>query len=152
MRITNFCLVAGSARDTEALNAFDFALLDAGVGDYNHVKVSSILPPHTLKKTACTAPLGQPVYTAYGSRTSKKRGFVSASVAIGIPKAKDNIGMIMEFSGDCSKAEAESRVRNMVINSMAKRGIELEDIASIAIEAESTAEEYTSVFAGVVMW
>ncbi len=40
-----FSLVAGSAEGTSELNAFDNALLNAGIGNLNLIKVTSILPP-----------------------------------------------------------------------------------------------------------
>lgn len=40
-----FTLVAGSAEGPSRLNAFDNALLAAGIGNVNLLRVSSILPP-----------------------------------------------------------------------------------------------------------
>ena len=40
----NYTIVSGVGKGLTSLSAFDNALLNAGVGDYNLVKVSSILP------------------------------------------------------------------------------------------------------------
>jgi len=44
--IRKACLVAGAAEGASELNAFDGALLSAGIGDLNLVRVTSIIPPH----------------------------------------------------------------------------------------------------------
>ena len=41
-------ITSGKAEGPSKLNAFDNALLDAGIGDVNLIKVSSILPKNTL--------------------------------------------------------------------------------------------------------
>src|SRR5262249_17098555 len=45
--VTKAATTSGSAEGTTELNAFDNALLAAGIGNINLVKVSSILPPNT---------------------------------------------------------------------------------------------------------
>jgi pyruvoyl-dependent arginine decarboxylase len=45
MEVRKLYLVAGKAEGGTPLNAFDNALLDAGIGDVNLIKVSSIIPP-----------------------------------------------------------------------------------------------------------
>ena len=40
-----FKIVAAAAEGTHKLTAFDNALLDAGIGNVNLVRISSILPP-----------------------------------------------------------------------------------------------------------
>ena len=44
-KVTKVAATAGSAEGGTALNAFDNALLAAGIGNVNLVKVSSIVPP-----------------------------------------------------------------------------------------------------------
>lgn len=43
--LRHYTLVGGSGEGATRLNAFDAALLDAGVGNTNLIKLSSILPP-----------------------------------------------------------------------------------------------------------
>jgi len=47
---SQFFMVAGKGDSEYALNAFDLALLDAGIGNLNLIKVSSILPPLLMQK------------------------------------------------------------------------------------------------------
>lgn len=68
------------------LNAFDAALLDAGVGDTNLIKMSSILPPGAVEIERLTLKKGSFIPLAYGDRTSDIYGEkISAAVAVGIP-------------------------------------------------------------------
>ncbi len=46
---TCYFLTAGRGVASTELNAFDAALLDAGVGDTNLIKMSSILPPGAVE-------------------------------------------------------------------------------------------------------
>src|SRR3972149_6712404 len=45
-KVTKVAATAGSAEGATPLNAFDNALLAAGIGNINLIKVSSIVPPH----------------------------------------------------------------------------------------------------------
>lgn len=47
MSIKNIYLATGTGEGPTLLAAFDAALLDAGVGDYNLLKLSSVIPPHS---------------------------------------------------------------------------------------------------------
>lgn len=46
----SYMLVSGIGKAEYPLVTFDNALRDAGIGDYNLVKVSSILPPKCIRK------------------------------------------------------------------------------------------------------
>ena len=61
-----FKITSGKGAAEHGINAFDFALMNAGISDYNLVKISSILPPRSTES------------------------------AVGIPKDKTKIGIIME--------------------------------------------------------
>jgi len=52
------------------LNAFDMALLDAGVGDTNLVRMSSIVPPSCKEVEGMLLPKGGLIPIAYGSISS----------------------------------------------------------------------------------
>jgi len=43
---TKFFMATGSSEGYTELNSFDGALLNAGIGNTNLVKMSSIVPPH----------------------------------------------------------------------------------------------------------
>ena len=102
-----YFLTAASAEGETELTAFDGALLNARVGNTNLLKVSSILPPGCEYEPGLVIPPGSLLPIAYGSITSSEPGeLISAAVAVGIQA--EGFGVIMEFSGRCSKEKAEA--------------------------------------------
>jgi arginine decarboxylase len=76
-------LARGSAEGHTPLNAFDGALINAGIGDFNVVKVSSIIPPGSSEIQPRELPCGAIVPVAYAFITSDIPGeFISAAVAV----------------------------------------------------------------------
>lgn len=152
----NYYLISSSigTGDTR-LTSFDCALLKTGVANYNLVRVSSILPAHMTQKEATDIPEGSPLFTAYATITSDDRSsVVSAAVAIGIPEDDDCVGVIMEYSDYCSKAEAVNIVEKMVQEAMNNRGYTIKEIKSACASTETSCFEgsYTTAFACIAMW
>ncbi len=147
----HFFLTAGKGDASTELNAFDAALLDAGVGDTNLIKMSSILPPGATEVQKYDWPKGSFVPLAYGDRTCAEKGSViSASVAVGIPEDPSAAGLIMECSQMGSAEDCERFVREMVIEGLEKiRGLKIKEIKSIS--ATIKVERVGAVFAAVVL-
>src|SRR5215813_4472944 len=82
--VTKAATTSGSAEGTTALNAFDNALLAAGIGNINLVKVSSILPPDAEVVELPRLRPGAIVPTAFAAITSEVPGEVVAA-AVGWP-------------------------------------------------------------------
>lgn len=144
-----FTLVAGAAEGKSKLNAFDCALLASGIGNLNLLKVSSVLPPGAEFVEKLDIPPGSLTPTAYGSLTSDCPGeVISAAVAVGF--SKDTFGMIMEFSGRCSKAEAEAKVTKMVEEAFEARNLELKKVMAKAVEHR--VDKIGCAFAAVALW
>ncbi|MDH7577781.1 MAG: arginine decarboxylase, pyruvoyl-dependent [Bacillota bacterium] len=146
---TRYTLVAAAAEGKQELNAFDQALLKAGVGNVNLLRVSSILPPGTGFTPALVIPPGSLVPIAYGSLVSEEKdALIAAAVAVGVG-VKD-FGVIMEFAGYCGKKDAEARVEEMVEEAFAYRGMKLHEIKVIGVEHRVI--RCGCVFAGVPLW
>lgn len=144
-----FTLVAGGAEGPSLLNAFDNALLVAGVGNLNLIKVSSILPPGAQEVEVLDVPPGSLLPIAYGSAVSDEPGTrVAAAVAVGL--SPNTFGVIMEYGGRCTKEEAEAEVRRRVEEAFKHRGLPLVGIRSIA--AEHVVERAGCAFAGCALW
>ncbi|ACX72358.1 arginine decarboxylase, pyruvoyl-dependent [Methanocaldococcus vulcanius M7] len=144
-------LVAGSSEGKTPLNAFDGALLDAGIGNVNLIRISSIMPPKAEIVPLPKLPMGALVPTAYGYIISETPGeTISAAISIAIPKDEDLCGLIMEFEGVCGKKEAEEKVREMAKIGFEMRGWELKEIKSIAVE--HTVEKLGCAFAAAALW
>ncbi len=143
-------LVAGSSEGGTSLNAFDGALLAAGVGNLNLLKVSSVLPPGAAFDEDITIPPGSLVPIAFGTATSDAPGTIlAAAVAVGIP-IDGGFGMIMELAGEFDKKHAEELVRQRVTEAFAMRS-KPSGYIKIA-SAEHKVQYIGCTFAGVLLW
>lgn len=134
------------------LNAFDDALLKSGVGNYNLLKVSSILPCHCHQRDHIDLPEGSTINTAYASITSKETGkIISAGIGIAIPCNESKVGVIMESSGEVCKTETERKLKKMLVESMKLRNVL--DYKIILHSVECTVKDgYSCAFSCVAMW
>jgi arginine decarboxylase len=147
---SRFSLGAGQGEAATLLNAFDAALLDAGFGNLNLLKVSSILPPEAAYAEELDVAPGSLLPTAYATISSNRPGdLIAAAVAVGIPDVS-SFGVIMECSGHCSQQELEERIRRMVVDAFAMRHLPLRQIKVASVEHR--VEICGSVLAGVGLW
>lgn len=148
---TQYFLVSGASEGYTPLNAFDGALLRAGIGNTNIVKMSSIVPPHCKPISPIKLPPGSIVPTAFACITSDIPGeIVSAAVAVAFPKDRNQPGLIMEYSARGHKKEIEQIVRHMAIEGMKFRGQDLKDLKTVAIEYK--VKKIGAALAAVVLW
>lgn len=146
-----YIIVAAKAEAKHELTAFDAALLKAGIGDVNLVRLSSILPPGCLEaKSGIDFPRGAFVPTAYGACCSEKAGEIIAA-AIGVGIDGDGSGVIMEHAGNCSAEEAHRKVEQMIEEAFANRGRELKEKKVKSVE-HRVGETPGAVFAAVALW
>ena len=152
--IKKFCLVTGASSHSDELLCFDRALINAGVGDYNHVKVSSILPAGAQRMKTVDAKPGAILYSAFATLTNNADKTFSSAVAVGIPEEKNCIGVIMEYSGFVEKDYAKNKAEEMVKDAMKIRDIQISEIISISIQSTNDRHEnlFKTTFAGLVMW
>lgn len=145
-----YFLTTGESEGYTSLNAFDGALLDAGVGDCNLVKLSSILPPACVRVDSFQPPFGSLAPVAYGSMTATMPGeVIAAAVACAIPEDPALPGVIMEYSARGTADNAEDIVREMARNAFEIRSRKLKEIKSVSIEHR--VETLGAVFAAVVL-
>lgn len=148
-----FFLNAGLGYGNCSLTSFDDALLNAGVGNYNLLKVSSILPAGCIQTDYINVIEGSPLHIAYASISSNiRKDIISAAVAVGIPTDKTKVGVIMEFSGHELENYAKKVVASMVEEAMKKRKYELDRILISSCEVSSSDGEYVTAFSGLAMW
>lgn len=142
-------LVAGKAEGVTPLNAFDNALLNAGIGDANLVKVSSIVPPGTKVTLAKpNLPSGAFVPCVYAECFSETKGEkIAAAVVVGL--ADDGFGVVMESNGKTAE-EAITKAKFMVEEAFRVRGLRLAQTFQVA--AEHQIEHCGSCVAACVYW
>lgn len=91
----------GVGRAKEKLESFEHALRDAGIAQFNLVRVSSILPPNCqfAQKIQALKELkpGQIVFCVMAeSNTNEPNRLIAASIGLAVPAQKDHYGYISE--------------------------------------------------------
>jgi len=143
--VTMAAATAGHAEGGTTLNAFDNALLAAGIGNINLIKISSILPPEVPK-----IKLGALIPTAYAAMTSESPGqTVAAAVGYALPDDPAKNGVIMEFHGVATKAEAERQIHLMLEEAFRVRGETIRERGVVA--AEHTVERVGCALAAITL-
>ena len=140
-------IVSGKDEGPTRLNAFDNALSDAGIGDVNLIKVSSMLGKNTQVKNLPKLKAGAMVNCVLSSVTSSKPGdTITAVVGIAIG---EELGCVVETTGtNKDKQELIYEAKFMVNYMMEKRGIEIKE--HIVEAVSTTVENIASVVASVV--
>lgn len=134
-RVTMAAATAGHAEGRTTLNAFDNALLAAGIGNINLLKVSSILPPEVPVIELPKIKLGALIPTAYAAMTSETPGeTVAAAVGYAVPDDPAKNGVIMEFHGVASREEAERQISDMLDEAFQVRGEIMKEKRIFAVE------------------
>ena len=134
-RITMAAATAGHAEGGTALNAFDNALLTAGIGNINLVKVSSIVPPDVTVVELPKIRAGALIPTAYAAMTSETPGeTIAAAVGYALPDDPAKNGVIMEFHGVATQAEAERAIDAMLAEAFRMRGEAIREQRIVATE------------------
>jgi len=142
-------LTSGHAEGRDGLTAFDRALLEAGIGDVNLVKVSSIVPQGAQLVPLCEFPVGSLVPVVYAQAESSTPGEkIAAAVAVGL--SPEGWGVIMECAGPGSSEGMEEEARARVEAAFAARGLRLHELHKIS--AEHTVIERGCAVAAAVLW
>src|SRR5688500_12783192 len=134
-KVTLAAVTAGHAVGGASLNAFDNELIAAGIGNISLIKVSSILPPEAPVIDLPKIKPGAIVPSAYAAMTSETPGeTVAAAVGYGVPDDPAKNGVIMEFHGVASRAEAERQISAMLDEAFQVRGEIMKEKRIFAVE------------------
>lgn len=140
-------ITSGRSEGPTKLNAFDNALLDAGIGDVNLIKVSSIIPANARVVRLPALEIGSTVNCVLSHSISDSRGdLISAAIAVAL---SDNIGCVAENSGinkgpEIIREDAISMVEYM----MKRRGEKIKNL--IVEEINHKVKECGAVVAALV--
>ncbi len=131
--VTMAAATAGHAEGGTALNAFDNALLAAGIGNINLIKVSSIVPPDVEVIDLPKIKPGALVPTAYAAITSDVPGqVVTAAVGYALPDDPAKPGVIMEYHDVADRQTAERAIREMLEEALHVRGETIRELRIFA--------------------
>ena len=133
--VTKVAATTGNAEGSTPLNAFDNALLAAGIGNVNLVKVSSIFPPAAEVVSLPRIKPGAIVPSAYAAVTSEVPGeVVAAAVGWALPDDPAKNGIIMEFHDKATREEAEQMIVQMLQEAFRTRGWRIAQMKVAAVE------------------
>ena len=154
MIATKYKIDSGVGRNQSRLVSFDDALLKSGVGNYNLVRLSSILPAHCKKVDTVDLTEGSLLPIAYASISSNVEGERIVSViGIGFPEDEDKVGVIMEYSAkNISFEDAMDTLVQMIKDAFDKRHWKLKNILKTGVYAVVGKNESCSTFACVAEW
>ena len=140
-------IVCGKDEGPTKLNAFDNALSDAGIGDVNLIKVSSMLGPNTEIQELPKLKAGSMVNCVLSEITSDNPGDeITAVIAVAIG---EELGCVVETTGiNRPLNELREEAEFMVTYMMEKREVEIKEL--IVKEATTTVKNIASVVASVV--
>lgn len=148
--VTMAAATAGHAEGGTPLNAFDNALLAAGIGNINLLKVSSILPPEVPVIDLPKIKPGALIPTAYAAITSEVPGqTIAAAVGYAVPDDPAKNGVIMEFHGVSTRQEAQRTIHEMLDEAFRVRGEVIRERKVVA--AEHTVERIGCALAAVTL-
>ncbi len=140
-----FWIVSGTGTGNTALTAFDAAVLNAGIGNFNLVKVSSIVPPNCRREKAPPETFLNPgsiVHCAFAHGTANHGDEpVSAAVGVALPERPDDIGVIMEIAISSDEDQARRIVRSMCHESMEMRSLGVKEILLASAQARPPEDE-----------
>lgn len=157
--IAKTCMMsAGMGKSEKGLPSFDRALLDAGVGNYNLVRLSSILPAKCVWTDAADIEElltpGSLLPTAYSTISSHKVGDVLVStIGVGLPVDDSKVGVIMEYSAkNVTEEDALETLDEMIREAFEVRGWELKCIFHTSVSMPVTDESEHTTFACIAEW
>jgi arginine decarboxylase len=134
-QVTKAAMTAGTAEGGTALNAFDNALLAAGIGNINLIKVSSIVPPDVDIVALPQIKPGALVPTAYAAMSGTTPGqIVAAAVGYALPVDRTKPGVIMEFHDVTDRQSAEQAVHAMLAEAFRVRGEPIRAMKIMAVD------------------
>ena len=140
-------IVSGKDEGPTKLNAFDNALSDAGIGDVNLIKVSSMLAGNTQITDLPGLKAGSMINCVLSEITSDNPGdVITAVIAVAIG---EELGCVVETTGlNKNENDLIDEAKFMVTYMMEKRKVEIKQL--IVKKATATVENNASVVASVV--
>ena len=140
-------IVSGKNEGPTKLNAFDNALSDAGIGDVNLIKVSSMLAGNCEVVKLPKLKTGSMVNCVLSENTSDNPGDeIIAVVALAIG---DELGCVVEKTAiNKNTDEVIEKAKSMVEYMMMKREVEIKEL--IVEYSTTTVENIASVVASVI--
>ncbi len=147
---TKFFTVRGSAVSTTSdLNAFDKALLEAGIGEQNLVSVSSVIPEGAVKIEYVPLTMGAVTHCVL----AQMRGCEGETIAAGIAYTyrKDGKGGYVAEGHIHGSAQSLKEILAWKMEEMSRiRGVEFEEVRFEIEELETPMDHYGCCISALV--
>jgi arginine decarboxylase len=137
--------VRGKGVAKEKLTSFEMALRDAGISQFNLVRVSSIFPPHCKivgsEKGLASMKPGQIVFAVIAnSETNEPNRLIAAAVGMARPQDGDQFGYLSEHHGHGETAKKAGDYAEDLAATM------LATIIGVEFDAEKNYDERKEVY------
>lgn len=142
-------VAAGAGEGATEINAFDRALMDAGIANLNFVRVTSIVPAGVRVVPMRPITEGMLMPAVYARITSHVPGERIAA-AVGVGLSADAYGVVMEYAHKGTADNAEQIVRRMVDEAFAIRELRLREVL-VGVK-EHVVDRIGCVVAAVLFW
>lgn len=156
MRYKKFFIVQGKGQDdVSILNAFDKALMNAGIAEQNLIPVSSILVqnPVRLKKMP-EIPVGEMIHVVMARKDGIKGDTIGAGLvwACGINSNRGNIyhGIVAECGGNYMENEVRSQLKARILRMSRIRKFEIKSMGMKTSTIERVRKKFGCVIAVLV--
>jgi arginine decarboxylase len=148
---TKFYVTSGkSVSEVSELNAFDQALCNANIAEYNLVRVSSVLPAGTQKMDELKLPTGSILYTVLAQMNGDEGETISAGIAYAFRKDGKG-GYVAEGHGHL-ETRAMREILEWKMGEMAShRGVELGGIDYLIEELSVPMDHYGACVAALAL-
>ena len=144
-----FITHSSAVSPTSDLNAFDKALINAGIGEQNLVSVSSVIPIGAEKIEPCEMPMGAVTHCVLAQMRGTEGEMISAGIAYGFRKDGKG-GYVAEGHLHGSKESLKKDLQWKMDEMARLRGIEFETIGFVIEEQEIPVDNYGCCVAALV--
>ncbi len=148
-----YVTVGKGLSDVSKLNAFDRALIDAGIGQCNLVTVSSILPRNAIEISPVKIPAGTITFVVMARMHGTKNETISAGIAWGMARQVNGdlgYGFVVEGEGNCDRNELEDALRRKIGDMAKARNMKLESVKMKIVDLTISKARYGCVVAALV--
>jgi arginine decarboxylase len=141
-------IVWGTGAGPTALAAYDAALAEANVHEFNLLRLSSVIPPHATIERAGTAPalgtVGDRLSVVEASATTRSG---EASAALGWARRANGSGIFYEDEGEAAPETVIDRLADGLAAGVDLRSGSFEepDVQTISVDVDDVDDTYASV-------
>jgi len=142
-----FIVTGKGVSRTSPLNAFDKALMDAGIAQCNLVCVSSIIPKNAREIEPVEIPAGNITFVVMAKENGSEGELISAGVGVAICKEH---GLVAEACGKTSEEDLKRELEKKLKEMIDVRKFNIQKVKYRTVSLRVPKRKYGSVIAAVV--